>query len=54
MTLQFMQQLPLRPDLVTCPHCGAAERIGIHSHQERRYICHACKGTFAETQGTPL
>ena len=54
MTLQFMQQLPLRPDLVACPYCGAAEHIGIHSHQERRYICHACKGTFAETKGTPL
>jgi transposase-like protein len=54
MKLEFMEQLPLRPDLVACPHCGSAERIGIHSHKERRLICHACKRTFAETQGTPL
>jgi transposase-like protein len=46
----------MRPELVVCPtaHCGTSERIGIHSHQERRYICHACGKTFAETQGTPL
>ena len=47
---------PLRPELVVCPKptCGASGRIGIHSHQERRYICHACDATFAETVGTPL
>ena len=47
---------PLRPELVVCPSptCGASGRIGIHSHQERRYICHACGDTFAETVGTPL
>ena len=47
---------PLRPELVVCPKpaCGASGRIGIHSHQERRYICHACGDTFAETVGTPL
>ena len=47
---------PLRPELVVCPKptCGASGRIGIHSHQERRYICHACGATFAETVGTPL
>lgn len=38
---------------MTCPYCGAS-RIGVHSHQERRYKCHACERTFAETQGTPL
>ena len=37
-----------------CAVCGASERIGIHSHQERRYICHSCGQTFAETKGTPL
>lgn len=47
---------PMRPELVVCPKsdCGASDRIGIHSHQERRYICHTCGKTFAETLGTPL
>jgi ribosomal protein S27E len=26
----------------------------VHSHHERRYICHACGKTFAETTGTML
>jgi transposase-like protein len=47
---------PLRPELVVCPNsdCGASERIGVHSHKERRYICHTCHRTFAETTGTIL
>ena len=47
---------PLRPEVVVCPNpaCGTSGRIGVHSHQERRYKCHACGGTFAETVGTPL
>jgi transposase-like protein len=47
---------PLRPELVVCPNplCGASGRIGIHSHTKRRYKCHACGKTFAETIGTPL
>ena len=47
---------PMRPELVVCPNsaCGASERIGIHSRRKRRYICHACGKTFAETVGTPL
>lgn len=47
---------PMRPELVVCPtsSCGASGRIGVHSHTERRYICHACGKTFAETVGTPL
>lgn len=47
---------PLRPDLVVCPNavCGASDRIGIHSPQERRYICHTCDATFSETKGTLL
>jgi len=47
---------PMRPELVVCPNsaCGANERIGIHSLKERRYICHACGRTFAETSGTML
>ena len=54
MTLRFMERSALNPELMTCPHCCETERIGIHSHQERRYICHACQKTFAETKGTPL
>lgn len=51
-----MEQLPLRPELVACPYadCGTQDRIGIHSYTERRYICHTCGRTFAETKGTPL
>jgi transposase-like protein len=47
---------PMRPELVVCPNlaCGASERIGVHSLKERRYICHVCGKTFAETSGTPL
>jgi transposase-like protein len=46
----------MRPELVVCPKsdCGASDRIGIHSHKERRYICHTCHRTFAETSGTML
>src|SRR5215217_6156327 len=47
---------PMRPELVVCPKsdCGASNHIGIHSHKERRYICHTCHRTFAETTGTLL
>jgi transposase-like protein len=47
---------PMRPELVVCPTsaCGANERSGVHSLKERRYICHACGKTFAETSGTML
>ena len=47
---------PLRPELAVCPNsaCGASDYIGVHSHKERRYICHTCGKTFAETVGTPL
>jgi transposase-like protein len=47
---------PLRPELAVCPNsaCGASNHIGVHSHKERRYICHTCGKTFAETVGTPL
>jgi transposase-like protein len=46
----------MRPELAVCPNstCDASGRIGVHSHKERRYICHVCKGTFAETTGTLL
>ncbi len=47
---------PMCPARIVCPNsaCGASDRIGIHSHKERRYICHACKRTFSDTTGTPL
>jgi len=47
---------PMRPELVVCPNstCDASGRIGVHSIKERRYKCHACGKTFAETSGTPL
>ena len=47
---------PLRPEFAVCPTptCDATGRIGIHSHRERRYKCHQCGKTFAETVGTPL
>ena len=46
----------MRPELVVCPNslCDASARIGVHSIKERRYICHACGKTFAQTTGTPL
>lgn len=50
MTLKFMEQRPLDPKLMTCPFCQEHNRLGIHSHKERRYICHACRHTFAETK----
>jgi transposase-like protein len=39
-----------------CPARGQVGRgnIGIHSRNERRYICHQCRKTFTETKGTPL
>ncbi len=46
----------MRPELVVCPNsaCGASGRSGVHSIKARRYKCHACGTTFAETTGTPL
>ena len=46
----------MRPELVVCPNsaCDATGRIGVHSHKERRYICHGCTKTFADTTGTLL
>jgi transposase-like protein len=54
MKLPFMEQPVLHPELVACPHCHQTGRIGIHSRSERRFICHACQRTFAESHGTPL
>lgn len=50
--LKFMEQPAMDAKLVMCARCKTGERIGIHSHKERRYICHKCKKTFAETTGT--
>ena len=48
--------LPMNPQGQVCPKagCGASGRIGVHSHQERRYKCHVCGGTFSERVNTPL
>ncbi len=54
MKLPFMEQPELHPELIACPYCAQTGRIGIHSRSERRFICHACRRTFAETKGTPL
>jgi transposase-like protein len=47
------------PQTIFCPNCDCPARgqlgrgnIGIHSRQERRYICHQCHKTFSATQGT--
>lgn len=47
---------PMRSELVGClkSDCGASDPIGIHSQIERRYICHTCHRTVAETTGTML
>lgn len=49
----------MNPQAVFCPNkrCPATGQvgqgnIGIHSQQERRYICHSCGETFSETKGT--
>lgn len=52
MKLRVMEQPALDPALMICPHCQEEQRIGIHSIRERRYRCHECGRTFAETKGT--
>jgi len=49
------------PQAVFCPNqaCPASGQIGqgnigVHSRKERRYKCHVCDKTFAETKGTPF
>lgn len=39
---------------MTCPARGQIGKgnIGVHSHKERRYICHVCNTTFSERKGT--
>lgn len=50
------ENMPLRPELVVCLHCGEKSngRIGVHSQKERRYKCHGCGKTFSDSYGTPL
>lgn len=54
--MQNQLPLPMNPQGQVCPKagCGASGRIGVHSHSERRYKCHACGGTFSERVNTPL
>ena len=49
----------MNPQTVFCPNLDCLARgqvgkgnIGIHSRQERRYLCHVCDKTLAETKGT--
>ena len=49
------------PQTVFCPNLDCPARgqlgkgnIGVHSHQERRYICRVCHKTFSAAKGTPL
>jgi transposase-like protein len=52
------RRVPLDPQTAFCPNlaCPASGQvgkgnIGIHSHRERRYKCHVCGKTFAQTKG---
>jgi len=49
----------MNPHVQFChnPACSASGKvglgnIGVHSQKERRYKCHLCQATFAETRGT--
>jgi transposase-like protein len=49
----------LAPEKAFCPNQDCPARgqvaegnIGVHSHKERRYICHVCDKTFSATTGT--
>ncbi len=49
----------MHPDKIFCPTLACPARgqvgkgnLGVHSYQEKRYICHACEKTFADTKGT--
>jgi transposase-like protein len=53
--------LTMDPHAVFCPnlHCPARGQvgrgnIGVHSRKERRFICHQCQKTFAQSKATPL
>ena len=49
----------MNPETVFCPNLECPARgqvgrgnIGVHSHQEHRYICHECGQTFSDRKGT--
>ena len=47
----------MNPQAQVCPQCGAEGKqgqIGVHSRQDGRYRCKACKRTFSQTHGTAL
>ena len=51
----------MNPTTVCCPNLACPARgqtgqgnIGIHSRQEKRFICTQCRKTFTTTQGTAL
>ena len=54
-----MELTPLDPSKQVCLNSGCPDywqvdkgNMYVHSYKERRYGCHTCKGTFAETKGT--
>ncbi|MEZ4737461.1 MAG: hypothetical protein R3E79_61080 [Caldilineaceae bacterium] len=50
------ENMPLRPELVVCPHRDkkSSGRIGVHSQKERRYKCHDCGKTFSDSYWDPF
>lgn len=59
MVVMTKETSSLAPEKAFCPNSDcpargrvAAGNIGIHSHKERRYICHVCDQTFSARKGT--
>src|SRR6266571_1949843 len=51
------REKPEQSSLPSCPNpsCEAPRVVRNGSHRGRqRYLCHACKTYFGETQGTPM
>src|SRR5712691_3027663 len=55
------RRIVMDPTTVFCPNLACPARgqtgqgnIGIHSQKEKRFICTACRKTFATTKGTVL
>lgn len=50
------ENMPLRPELVVCPHCDEKSngRIGVHLQKERCYKCQDCGKTFNDSYGTSM
>src|SRR6266403_5166432 len=55
------RRIIMDPTTTCCPHLACPARgqrgqgnIGIHSQKEKRFLCTACRKTFATTKGTAL